>query len=1194
MTLRLRNKWLGLAVLVTMAFVLITLSATNRASDLPPLKVVVMADFPPLIYTGSGGVIRGMIPERWALWQQKTGRRVEVTGMEWSDALAEFRAGRFDVIDAITLTPEREQELLFSAPWITLDVMLYYHESMRGISDLESARGFMVGAVKGDACVDFLQRQGIDNLALFPDYPELVGAAVRGGVSVFCGHQLLINYYLGLRGQADRYRHTAPLYSAPGHWAVLKHRPALLEEVEQGFGLISAAEDKALHDKWLGKPLFEPATPAWVGWLLYSALGLFLLLVIVLVWLRMLRRLVGQRTHALAESEERFRMLFENTRQPIALIENGYFIAANRATLDMLKMQRFAELEGQTPLDISPEIQPGGERSAVAILSLLGKAAAEGSVRAEWQHTKADGEQFIAEVMLTTIRRDEREILHVVWNDVTARKQAEHELQQYRTHLEELVDARTQELSRLAQELRDASSEQQALFDAAMAGIVFVRDRKVLSCNRYLEQMFGYEPGELLGQTTRAWYPDEYTFFEVGEHVIEAHAQQGFFSEERQLVRKDGSRFWARMQAQAIDPNDLGKGVAGMVIDITAEREAMSQMEHARALAEEAARTKADFLANMSHEIRTPMNAIMGMTHLVLQTELNERQRDYLQKIQRSSKHLLGIINDVLDFSKMEAGKLSLEQVEFSLQALLGELSDSLLAKTEEKGLKLKVQVDESLPDRLLGDPLRLQQILLNFGNNAVKFTERGEISIRVVPVENSSGRLCLKFSVEDTGIGLSQTQQLKLFRSFEQADGSTTRKYGGSGLGLAISRRLAEMMGGKVGVVSHEGVGSTFWFVVELEAASVQPEIKASGRAETRKTRADARHHVRELKQQLEGARVLLVEDNDLNQEVAVALLEQVGIKVDIAANGAEALEALARKEYDLILMDMQMPVMDGLTATRRLRKQEQFRELPILAMTASVLPGDRAACMEAGMNDYLSKPIEPDQLWRCLQRWITSADQNSGINRVPDDTVQVDETVLPDIDGLDTVTGLTLALDDMDLYRRLLQSFVNGHRGFNDQLGTALQQDEAEQAIRLVHTLKGSAGQVGASTLAALAQDYEQQLRQAYESKTALPGLNPALADGLQVLLDQLTEFFTPAIAKQAAAVTSDGAWSESDTALFLQLNTLLSTDDFRAGRLLADEADCFRRLLGKYYPGVVKAAESFDFARAAALMQVAAGSK
>lgn len=1181
------KKWCGLAVLVAMTLLLVTLSTSNRASDLPPLKVVLMADFPPLIYSGNGGEIRGMIPERWALWQQKTGRRVEVTGMEWSDALAAFKAEEFDVIDAITLTPERERSFLFSEPWITLDVMLYYHESMRGISDLESAHGFLVGAVKDDACVDFLQRQGIDNLVLFPDYPELVGAAVRGGVSVFCGHQLLTNYYLGLRGQAERYRHTTPLYSAPGHWAVLKHRPALYEEVRQGFDLISAAEDRSLRDKWLGKPLFEPAAPAWVSWLLYSALGLLLLLLIVLVWLRMLRRLVEQRTHALAESEERFRMLFENTRQPIALIENGYFIAANRATLDMLKMERFAQLEGRTPLDISPETQPGGERSAVAILSLLGRAAAEGSVRAEWQHTKADGEQFIAEVMLTMIRREAREILHVVWNDVTARKHAEQELQQYRTHLEELVDARTQELSRLARELRDANSEQQALFDAAMAGIVFVRDRKILSCNRYLEQMFGYEPGELLGQTTRVWYPDEYTFFEVGEHVIEAQIQQGFFSEERELVRKDGSRFWARMQAQAIDSDDLGKGVAGMVIDITAEREAMSQMEQARALAEEAAKTKADFLANMSHEIRTPMNAIMGMTHLVLQTELDDRQRDYLQKIRRSNKHLLGIINDILDFSKMEAGKLSLERVEFSLQALLEELSDSLVAKAEEKGLEFKVSIDESLPDRLLGDPLRLQQILLNFGNNAVKFTDHGTIEIRAERVESAGDGLCLKFMVQDTGIGLSQAQQSKLFRSFEQADGSTTRKYGGSGLGLAICRRLAEMMHGKVGVVSHEGEGSTFWFVVRLEVAAVQPEVKAAGGAEHRNTRIEARDHVRTLKRQLQGANVLLVEDNALNQEVAVALLEQVGIRVDVAVNGADALECVARTAYDLILMDMQMPVMDGLTATRRLRQQEQYKALPIVAMTASVLSGDRAACMEAGMNDYLTKPIEPEQLWSCLQQWISWADQGRDMDKMPHDTLPVDEAGLPVIDGLDTETGLKLALDDVNLYRRLLQSFVSGHQGFTHRITAALLQNDAEQAERLVHTLKGSAGQVGASAVAALAQEYEWQLKQARESEAPLPSLNPALATGLHRLLEPLVAFFSAA-AEQVLVDVSEGAWSAADTALFQQFQGLLATDDFGAGRLLADESDSFRRLLGRRYADIVKAVEDFDFIRASALLQ------
>ena len=1181
------KKGLGIFLLLISVVLAMAVSAINRAADLPPLKVVLMADFPPLIYSDRGDV-RGLIPDRWALWQEKTGREVQVVGMEWAEALAQFRAGHFDVIDAITQTPERQRELLFSAHWITLDVELYYYKSMSGVGDLASVRGLPVGVVKGSACIDHLQRQGVDNLQFFPDYPTMITIAAQNEKAIFCGHEYLSNYYLSQSGKAENFRHTAPLYSAAGHWAVHKDRPALLQEVEQGFKLISAVELKTLHDKWLGAALFDSKSSAPIVWLLYSALLLLVILLIVLVWLRMLRRQVEQRTYALAESEERFRMLFENTRQPIALIENGHFIEANQATLDMLNMQDFNELEGKTPLDFSPEVQPCGERSAVAILSLLNKTAMQGSLRAEWQHIKANGEPFIAEVMFTAIRRDEREILHVVWNDITARKQAERDLHNHRAHLEELVEARTEQLSHMAEELRDASSEQQALFDAAMAGIVFIRDRRILRCNRYLEQMFGYMPGEMLGQMTRLWYLDEYTFFKVGEAIIESNADKGFFSEEYEVVRKDGSRFWARMQAQAIDRDDLSKGIAQMVVDITAEREAKAQVERARELAEEAARTKADFLANMSHEIRTPMNAIMGMTHLLLQTSVDDRQSDYLQKISRSSRHLLGIINDILDFSKIDAGKLSLEQVEFRLQVLIEELSDSLTTKMDEKGLLLKVHIDDSLPDLLRGDPLRLQQILLNFGNNAVKFTEQGEVEVTVTPIKSRSEKLGLRFSVRDTGIGLSPTQQRRLFRSFEQADGSTTRKYGGSGLGLAISRRLAELMGGKVGVNSQEGVGSTFWFDIELEVAPEQ--VAASAETDTGNLNLRSRSAITRLKQQLQGTRVLLVEDNELNQEVAVELLKQVGVQTDVAANGVKALESVARQTYDLIFMDMQMPVMDGLTATRNLRTQQRFSDLPIVAMTANAMLSDRDACIQAGMNDYLAKPIEPEQLWNMLLRWVAPGEHS--INLADEASApDADDTVLPVIEGLDTDRGFRLALEDKALYVRLLQSFAKGYRDFIKQLNTALQQGDAETSIRLVHSLKGSAGQIGAVALATLAQNYELQLRQALDASLTLQYPDAALTDTLTSMLEQLEKRFIEPPEKTSIDVAHVRAnWSEQDVQQYEKMQSLLLINDFSACRLLADESDRYKRLLGARFTVVADAIERFDFEQAAKLLKEA----
>ncbi len=659
---------------------------------------------------------------------------------------------------------------------------------------------------------------------------------------------------------------------------------------------------------------------------------------------------------------------------------------------------------------------------------------------------------------------------------------------------------------RMVGSAQDISERKQAETELRIAAIAFESqegiiitdaEHTILRANQAFSRISGYSAEEVIGKTPG--------MFASGLHDEEFHAakwrtieQTGSWEGEMWNRRKNGEIYpeWLTIAAVKNDSGIITHYVATF-IDITERKLAEQAMQEAELKANLANQAKSEFLANMSHEIRTPMNAIIGMAKLALRTELTPKQTNYLNKITYASQSLLSIINDILDFAKIEAGRLELELLPFSLDELLHYLSDIIDLKAKQKNIVVVTLVNEKTPRWLIGDTLRLGQILINLVSNAVKFTEKGRIIVSVTPEELNPETVRLRFSVQDSGIGMSSEQIERLFQAFSQADSSITRRYGGTGLGLSISKSLIEMMGGEIRVESTPGQGSTFSFTVLLGIPEAPPPLI---------TRA-SRENSANISACLSGRKVLLVEDNDINRELAIELLSGLGIKVEVAENGREGVERVFSEPFDLVIMDVQMPEMDGLTATRLIRANGRFASLPIIAMTANAMTGDREITLAAGMNDYLAKPIMPEKLTELLIKWLDGATGRAESSpQWPEQKRQaVAEVELPQqLPPFDIPAAMLRVRNNATLLYKLLTMFRIQYTEALPKLKKLLQDGDYHEAKRFVHTLKGVAANLENRELVEAASALEHTLHE--ENFSALPllleGLDKALTPAIQAV--------------------------------------------------------------------------------------------
>jgi len=1055
--------------------------------------------WPPFEFVDEKGVYSGVGAGYVELVAARLGiTMIPQAGLSWTEVIAKAEAGEIDILPAVARTPEREKYLHFTRPYVSFPNVIATRKDAPFVDSLKGLNGKRVGAVKGYAVHESLVTNHKKlNIVAVENLAEGLRDLQSGKLDAFIDNLATITHEID-RSDLDDLKIAAPTpYQFELAMGVRKGLPELVPLLDRALDSIGERERASIVNSWIAvKVKYGLDMKTVLLWVVPLALSAAAIIFLVVMWNRRLAKEINIRKIAqknLHEKEEQLSTTINSMVGGIFMIDKEHNF--------QISNEQFCKL-----YDIPKELAEKG----MPFSGLLRIRAKRG------EYGPGDPEVLLKKRLET-------------YNDTEQTKQ------------------------------------------------VFRYEDKI--------------PGDRIAEVYRA-------------------------------------------------PTEAG-GLVFVINDVTSRNRMMEDLRKARMDAEKATEAKSNFLANMSHEIRTPMNAIIGMSHLALKTELTPQQHDYVKKIDISANSLLGIINDILDFSKIEAGKLDMEAINFDIAETFANVANLITVKAQEKeGLEVLYRIDPKVPDFLEGDPMRLGQILVNLGNNAVKFTEKGEIVLTTEVMVQSPEKARLRFSVRDSGIGMTEEQAAKLFQAFSQADTTTTRKYGGTGLGLAISKRLVEMMGGDIRVESEPGKGSEFiftaWFDVgegktkerrkltedlldmpvlviddnrtarrileELlvsmrfkvdqaasglkglemiaQAAKTNPyqvvltdwkmagmdgievgrrirampdlaivpkiilvtayakdeakeemadvgfdgllikpvsasdlletTLEAFGKIEASRKFKDVENIEAEMAAPIRGARILLVEDNEINQQIADEILTAAGFKISIANDGKEGVQALDQSDFDAILMDIQMPVMDGYTATREIRKNDRFKDLPIIAMTANAMIQDREEALSAGMNDHVSKPIDIEELFSALLRWVKPREHTDFDNDAPQPLPEIkkEDVDIPELKGIDTKSGITRVGGNKKLYQKILIKFHSDYREMTQQIIDAIEQGDQKLSQRLAHTVKGVSGNIGAGELQEIAAQLESAIKDGKidEAKALIPSFEIQLKEVIHTLGENL----------------------------------------------------------------------------------------